>query len=314
MSTVYARVWGSRGSIPCPGPETVQFGGNTSCIELRFDDRLVIVDAGSGIRQLGDFMMKNDIRRGPIDTDIFITHTHWDHIMGFPIFTPIYVPGTKLRIHGPITYEEDTLDKIIGSQLSYRYWPVRQDELSAQIEYDHLKEGVVDLGRGLTLTAKYLNHPILCMGYRFDYKGVSIATCYDHEPFRNVFPTDPADPGYDQAAAEEGEQVAREENEKILRYYQGADILIHDCQYTTKEYKVNKIGWGHSTYEYAINAANKAGVKRLVMTHHDPNRSDVELTEFELRYQAVVEGRVKLKVQMAREGETLYLLGGADKK
>ena len=128
------KIWGDRGSMPTPGPDTVLFGGNTSCLELRFDGRLVIVDAGSGIRQLGDQLMKTDIRKGPISADIFITHTHWDHIMGFPMFTPIYVPGTKLKIRGPITYEDDTLERVIGSQLSYRYWPVRQDELAAKIE------------------------------------------------------------------------------------------------------------------------------------------------------------------------------------
>jgi phosphoribosyl 1,2-cyclic phosphodiesterase len=301
---IKVRIWGDRGSIPCPGPDTVVFGGNTSCLELRFGDRLVIVDAGSGIRQLGDSLMKNDIKRGPINTDIFLTHTHWDHIMGFPMFTPIYVPGSKLRIRGPVTYEEDTLDKVVGNQLSYRYWPVRQSELAAQIEYSQLKQTTLDLNDGIKLHTKYLNHPVLCLGYRFEYDGKSIVTIYDHEPFRNVFPTDPSDPNYDAEAANEGQAVAAEENEKILQFISGADLLIHDTQYTAKEYLQSKIGWGHSSFEHAINAANKAGVKSLLMFHHDPNRTDAELAELEKKFQAAIKGKTALKIEMAREGNT----------
>jgi phosphoribosyl 1,2-cyclic phosphodiesterase len=305
------RIWGDRGSIPCPGPDTVQFGGNTSCLELHIGDpdkpRLIIIDAGSGIRALGDNLMRTDFKRGPIDADILITHTHWDHIMGFPIFTPIYVPGSKLRVHGPVSYEEETLKDIIGSQLSYRYWPVRQSELSADISYFHLKETTVDLGDGIVLKTKYLNHPILCLGYRIEYRGRSFVTAYDHEPFRNLFPTDPAHPDYDAMAAEEGERVTREENDKVLAFFKGADLLIHDCQYTEKEYQAGKTGWGHSSYERAINSGHKAGVKRLVMFHHDPNRTDAELQEFEMRYQAMVEGKTSMEIEMSREGRTFEL-------
>jgi phosphoribosyl 1,2-cyclic phosphodiesterase len=301
-------LWGTRGSMPTPGPDTVLFGGNTSCLEIRADDRLVIVDSGSGIRGLGDKLVREDLRRGPIDADIFITHTHWDHIMGFPMFTPIYVPGTKLRLHGPISYEDDSLEKVIGSQLSYRYWPVRQDELAAKIEYEQIKETSIDLGGGLWVTTKYLNHPVLCLGYRFEYQGRSIITAYDTEPFRNVFPTDPADPSYDEDAAREGEAAATEENAKLLRFFEGADLLIHDSQYTAKEYHSGKMGFGHSSYEAAINAAHRAGVKKLLLFHHDPNRSDAELQELELFYQGRVEGKTGLTVEMAREGRS-YTIG-----
>ena len=304
---VSLKIWGDRGSMPTPGPDTVLFGGNTSCLELRFDGRLVIVDAGSGIRQLGDELMRTDIKKGPISADIFITHTHWDHIMGFPMFTPIYVPGTQLRIRGPITYEEDTLEKVIGSQLSYRYWPVRQEDLAAKISYEQIKETTLDMGGELFVTTKYLNHPILCLGYRFEYKGRSAVTVYDNEPFRNVFPTDPADPNYDEEAAREGDLAAAEENEKILRFIRGADILVHDTQYSAKEYNAGKFGWGHSSYEHAINASHKARVKRLLLFHHDPNRGDAELQELELFYQAKVGSRSELAVEMAREGRTYNL-------
>ncbi len=297
------RFWGDRGSIPCPGPSTVIYGGNTSCLEIRADEKLVILDLGTGVKPFGDWLMANDFKlQGKLDADIFITHTHWDHIMGFPMFTPIFIPSTSLRIRGPVSYEDDTLESIIGAQLSYRYWPVRQSDLTAHIEYDQIKETTLDLGGGLVVHTKYLNHPILCLGYRFEYQGKSIVTAYDTEPFRNVFPTNPDDPSYDEAAAIEGEQVAQEENEKMLRFFQGADILIHDCQYTKKEYEASKTGWGHSSYEYAINAAHKANVKKLIMFHHDPNRTDDQLKELEMKYKHLIEGRTSLEIAMAREG------------
>jgi len=301
------RFWGVRGSIPCPGPDTVKYGGNTTCIELRFGDanKLVIIDVGSGIRPLADTIMKNDLPKGPIDADILISHTHWDHIMGFPFFTPIYIKTTKLRVYGPVTYEEDSLDKVIGDQLRYRYFPVRQDELSASIEYRQLKETSFELGEGVFVTTKYLNHPILCLGYRFEYKGKVFCTAYDTEPFRNVFPTDPNDPNYDEVAAEEGEKAAKEENEKFLRFIQGADVLVHDTQYTYKEYKANKIGWGHSTFEHAVNSAHKAGVKKLLFFHHDPLRTDSQLDELTETYRTKAAGKTPLVIDTAREGMTL---------
>ena len=303
------RLWGVRGSIPCPGPDTVEFGGNTACIEIRFEDleRYIIIDAGSGIRQLGNKIMKHDLPKGPIHTDIFITHTHWDHIMGFPFFVPIYVPGTKLNLYGPVTYEEEGLDKIIGSQLSYRYFPIRHSELSAEITYHPLKECSMDLGDGIWITTKYLNHPILCLGYRIEYKGKSFCTAYDTEPFRNVFPTDPDDPGYDEIAAEEGEKAAKEENDKMSRFFNGADLLIHDSQFTHKEYLKDKLGWGHSSFEYAINSAHKSNVKKLLFFHHDPLRTDDELKRLLQKYRTAVEGKSEIVIDIAREGLEISL-------
>ena len=301
------KIWGDRGSMPVPGPDTVIFGGNTSCIEIRCGKRLLIIDAGSGIRSLGDWLVRNELKNGPIDADIFLTHTHWDHIMGFPMFTPIYVPGTTLRIRGPVNFEDETLEQVIGSQLSYRYWPVRQSELAAKISYQSLRETELDLGDGVVVKTKYLNHPVLCLGYRIEYEDKSFVTVYDHEPFVNLFPTDPSHPDYDAAVAEEGDRAAREENTRIEAFYKSADLLVHDTQYTAKEYNAGKQGWGHSTYEHAINAANRAKVKHLLLFHHDPNRTDTELQELELFYQARLRGRTALVVDVAREGLSLTL-------
>ena len=301
--------WGVRGSIPCPGPLTMKYGGNTSCIELRFDpdERLIIIDAGSGIRELAGELMKKDLPKGPIKTKLFLSHTHWDHIMGFPFFTPIFIPGTELEVYGPVTYEEDTLDKIVGDQLRYRYFPVRIEELRAKIDYFHLKESERDLGGGVIMRTKYLNHPILVLGYRFEYQGKVFCTCYDHEPFRNVFETNPDAPGYDEMAAKEGEVAAREENDKVLAFFKGADLLVHDTQYTNKEYLKGKMGWGHSTFEWAINAAHMAEVKHLVLFHHDPERTDAALENLVQKYRAAVKGKTRTKISIAQERKTFEI-------
>jgi len=293
--TISIRFWGVRGSIPCPGPTTVRYGGNTACLELRFGDRLIIIDAGSGIRELGDYLLAHDMRHGPLDTSLYLTHTHWDHIMGFPFFTPIYLPTTRLQVFGPVTHEDETLAEIVGGQMTYRYFPVRQAELAADIRYENLKEGTFDLGNGITLRTKYLNHPVLCLGYRFEFAGKAICTAYDTEPFANLFATD-ADS--DPALVAEGAAVADEQNRLVEEFFAGADLVIHDAQYTEEEYQAGKIGWGHSSMEHAIEAAHRAGVRTLVLFHHDPLRSDDELD----RIFAGLPRPPDMEIVVAREG------------
>lgn len=302
------RFWGVRGSIPCPGIDTVVYGGNTACIEIQMQavNRRMIIDAGSGMRALGNHMVAEDLPKGPLKADVFLTHTHWDHIMGFPFFTPIFIPGTELNIYGPVTYEDETLGEVLNGQWTYRYFPIRQEELSSSIAYHDLKETELDLGDGIQLTTKYLNHPLLCLGYRFEYRGRVIVTAYDTEPFRNVFCTDPQDPNYDEAMAAEGELVAAEENQRIEQFCKGADLLIHDTQYTEAEYQPGKLGWGHSSVEYAINLAKRAGVKRLGLFHHDPLRTDKHLDELSAHYCAP-ENTDEVEVSFAREGQIIEI-------
>ena len=275
------KFWGVRGSIPSPGPDTVKYGGNTLCLELWLEDqnRLIIIDAGSGIRELGDSLSFGKNAKDRLKTEIFLTHTHLDHLLGLPFFAPIHNPGTCLKIYGPVTCEEDPLEDVIGGQLSYRYFPVRQHELGASIEYIDLKEGKYDLGQGVTLIAKYLNHPLLTLGYRIECGDKAVCTAYDTEPFYNVFTTDPSDPSYDAYLASEGDRVARDENFKMEGFFKDADLLIHDGQYTQAEYDSGKRGWGHSPIECAIAAANRSNVKRLAICHHDPMRTDSQLDE-----------------------------------
>ncbi len=276
---IKVKFWGVRGSIPCPGFATAKYGGNTLCLELRFNDanRMIIIDAGSGIRSLGNYLAAHDIPKGMKKIDIYLTHTHWDHILGFPFFTPMYIPGMRIRIHGPQTFGDDSLESVIGGQFVYRYFPVRIEELSSVIEYSELGEGRFDLGDGITLVTKFLNHPISCIGYRFEYRGKSFATVYDAEPFQNLFCTDPTDPSYDKAVALEGEKAAAEQNMLVERFFAGADCIVYDAQYTEEEYRNGKRGWGHGAIEYAIDATARNGVAQLALIHHDPERTDAQL-------------------------------------
>jgi phosphoribosyl 1,2-cyclic phosphodiesterase len=273
------KFWGVRGSIPSPGPEFVKYGGNTLCVELCLEDldRLIIIDAGSGIRLLGNELMRRKVSAEPLRVDIFLTHTHLDHILGFPFFAPIFQNSTRLNIYGPVTGEDESLEAVLGGQLSYRYFPIRQAELAAAIDYISLKEGHFDLGDGIQLTTKYLNHPLLCLGFRFEYKGKICCTAYDTEPFQNLFVTDPQDPSFDAIMAHEGAAAARDENLRLEEFLAGADLLIHDAQFTQQEYDASRRGWGHSPLEYAIQTALRSQVNRLSLFHHDPLRTDAQL-------------------------------------
>ena len=306
---IKVKFWGVRGSIPCPGPKTMKYGGNTACIELRFPEvnRHIIIDAGSGIRDLANSMLANDLPKGPISTEIYLSHTHWDHIMGFPFFVPVYIPGTRIKVFGPVTYEDEPLEAVVGGQMKYRYFPVNMGELAGSVEYRRLKEEpALDLGDGITLSTTIINHPITTLGYRFSFRGAVFCTAYDTEPFRNLFVTDPNLPSYDELMAEEGEEAAREQNLALEQFFQGADLLVHDAQYTQQEYERGKIGWGHTPIEHAIAAAGRAGVKQLALFHHDPERSDDQLDQMAETYCNTSE-TAAMRIFFAREGQEIIL-------
>ena len=273
------KFWGVRGSIPCPGPKTAKYGGNTSCIQIKTDlDYQIIIDAGTGIRSLAGSLLSDPTVKKPLKIFLFLTHTHWDHIMGFPFFTPIYIPDSEITIFGPVTFEEEPLEQVVGGQLTYKYFPLRQDELRSKIKYQNLKEGSMQLPGGIVVSYKYLNHPLLCLGYRFEYKKKVFCTCYDHEPFLNLFEGDPIN-------EDEGKAAADENNARITAFFHNADLLVHDAQYTTKEYE-KFVGWGHSTYKYAIGQALHGRVKRLALFHHDPERTDSQLDQVKSSFQS----------------------------
>jgi phosphoribosyl 1,2-cyclic phosphodiesterase len=306
---IKVKFWGVRGSIPCPGPKTMKYGGNTACIELRFPEvnRHIIIDAGSGLRELANYMLAQDLPHGPIATEIYLSHTHWDHIMGFPFFVPVYIPGTTIKVFGPVTYEEEPLEAVVGGQMKYRYFPVNMGELASSIEYHRLKEEPqIDLGDGIILSTAIINHPITALGYRFSFRDAVFCTAYDTEPFRNLFVTDPTDPSYDELMASEGEEAAREQNEVLENFFKGADLLVHDAQYTRQEYENGKIGWGHTPIEDAIAAARRANVKQLALFHHDPERSDDQIDALASLYCSPGQTG-NMHAFFAREGQEIIL-------
>jgi phosphoribosyl 1,2-cyclic phosphodiesterase len=298
----FVRFWGVRGSVACPGEQTNEFGGNTACIELRVDGRLIIIDLGTGIKGLANYLLSEDLKGGPIDADVFLSHTHLDHLIGFPFFAPIYIPATKLRIHGPILPGEKSLRSVFESVISYEYWPISVNELSADISFSQHREETIDLGGGLVVKTKFLNHTVITLGFRFEYKGKSIVIAYDTEPFWNLFKPQKDKDFFETDAENSGELASDKGNSELMEFYKDADIIIFDAQYTEEEYLESKLNWGHSTYEYAVETANKINAKKLLLFHHDPGRTDSDLHKLEDMCKKKYNTNPELQIMMAREG------------
>jgi len=285
------RFWGVRGSIATPGPTTVKYGGNTTCISIRTENNdLIILDAGTGIHLLGQHLLKHPAK----STHLFITHTHWDHIQGLPFFSSLFIPGNKVKIYGgldPVTNEG--IERALGVQLQYSYFPIREAELNAHIEYSTLKpKESVSLG-GAIITPTLLSHPVLNFGYRIDCDGQSLFFSGDYEPLFNIY--NPEDHEF-----EEYQFFIDQKQQEIIAAVKDVDALIIDSSYTAEEYE-NKKGWGHGTYTGAIQLAKAAKVKKLFFTHHEPTRSDEQLEQI---YQTLVNENPELPFEMvlAKEG------------
>lgn len=267
-----ARFWGTRGSIATPGKGTTHFGGNTSCIELITDaGQHLILDCGTGARLLGNYMMSK--ASGPITGAILLTHTHWDHIQGFPFFAPLFVPGNHFAVYGPEGCHTSLRD-VLSGQMDYHYFPVELNHLAAQIQYADLSEGAHDIA-GVTVRAQAMNHPSPTLGYRVEGDGVSVLYLGDHEPYSEKVWRDGAEPGRIDSINHDGDRDHAE-------YMKNADLLIHEAQYTPEEYPAKR-NWGHSTFEYVIQLAVAAGVRRVILTHHDPSHDDTFMFGIENR-------------------------------
>ena len=258
------RFWGVRGSIASPGPKTVRYGGNTTCIEIRTDNNeLIIIDAGTGIFPLSQTLLAEM----PLTANVLISHSHWDHIQGLPFFIPNFEPGNLLRLHGafdPVSGKG--VEQVMSVQLQYSYFPVREAEMKARIEYVTLApEQSIQIGSA-TVTPYLMNHPVIDFGYRIEANGKSVFFTGDHEPPMNIYA--PEDEGY-----AEYQTFVDEKADSIRRAMQGVDVLIADCSYTEQEYPSKK-GWGHGTFNTSIQYAKDAGAKVLFCTHHEPTRSD----------------------------------------
>ena len=274
--------WGVRGSIPCPGPDTVGVGGNTSCVEVRAGKAVLVFDGGTGLRLLGKRMLKEM----PFTAHLFFSHVHWDHIQGFPFFDPAFVPGNVIHLYGGNNVSR-TLEETLAGQMDHPSFPVHLAEMGAQMVF-HSVSGVtpveVDAGDGTKAVVRAApgNHPNGVWAYRVEHAGKSVVYATDTEHYAVVDP-------------------------KLTNLAQDADILIYDAQYTPEEYAgksggIPKLGWGHSTYEEAVKLAQAAGVKRLVLYHHDPMQSDAAVADKERRARELFPA-----CEAAREGLVLEL-------
>lgn len=283
------RFWGTRGSCPSPGPSTVRYGGNTTCVEVRGDDdQLVIFDAGTGIRELGKSLV-SAAGGMPIRGDVFFSHAHWDHIQGLPFFTPAFQAGHHFTLWGSPSLER-SLEVVLRQQMNPVVFPVAFDQLSARMEFRELA-GRGYAGDGYTVRAINVRHPGGALGFRISPGG-------DERRSVIFIPDNELDRDGDRADA-------ASTRDALVEFARGAAILIHDAMYTGTEYMEHR-GWGHSSYRDAVDFAIAAEVETLVLFHHEPDRSDDALDEMlALCHQMVRERNGRVQVIAAAEGVEL---------
>jgi phosphoribosyl 1,2-cyclic phosphodiesterase len=261
--------WGVRGSIPTPGPNTVQFGGNTSCVEVRANKAILIFDGGTGLRLLGKKLLKEM----PITAHMFFSHVHWDHIQGFPFFEPAFVAGNVFHLYGGNNVSR-TLEETLAGQMDHPNFPVHLTAMGAKMVFRDLPEGEaveIDDGTGGTarVTTASGNHPQGVFAFRLEHEGKAVVYATDTEHYEGRI------------------------DEKLVQLARGAEVLVYDAQYTPEEYAGTagtggpKKGWGHSTFEEGAKIARAAGARRLVLFHHDPIQGDAAVREKEKRARAV---------------------------
>ncbi len=269
------RFWGVRGSIATPGPATARYGGNTSSLELRCGGRLILLDAGTGMRYLGNRL----VAEAPVDADIFFTHTHFDHVCGLPFFKPFFQPQNGFRLWAGHLGGGMTLRRVLREFMAAPLFPVPPEIFKANMEYRDFKGGeTLAPAPGIVVRTAVLNHPDGATGYRIEYAGKSV--CY----------------------LTDTEHIPGKPDRNVLALIAGADIVIYDCMYSDEEYAKSYVGWGHSTWQEAVRLCRSAGAKKLVVFHHDPDNDDERLDAIAGEVEAAMPGAV-----MAREGLSFTL-------
>jgi phosphoribosyl 1,2-cyclic phosphodiesterase len=275
-SEFVVQFWGVRGSVPSPGKDTVRYGGNTSCVEMRIAGKRLIFDGGTGLRMLGKSLELSQ----PIEAYWFFTHYHWDHIQGVPFFTPAFVEGNTLHVHGAAPGGA-SMEQHFSERVLHANSPVPVRAIQADLKFYDIVCGDTMTLDDITIETSPLNHPNGAMGYRVTWQGHSAVYCTDTEHFPDRV------------------------DENVLHLSRDADVIIYDAMYTDEEYnspKSPKIGWGHSTWQEGVKAAKEAGAKRLAIFHHEPNHSDDFLDQIEVEVKDAFEGAF-----LAREGMIVQL-------
>ncbi len=269
--------WGVRGSIPTPGLHTVRYGGNTPCVEMQVGGKRLIFDGGTGLHVLGQSLLP----QMPIEAHIFFTHSHWDHVQGFPFFTPGFVRGNDFHIYGAIAPDGSTVEQRLNDQMLHPNFPVPLQIMQANLDFYNVKAGEPIKINDIIVETAPLNHPGEAVGYRVNWRDGAAVYITDTEHFPNKL------------------------DENVMWLARNADILIYDSTYTDDEYhspNLPKIGWGHSTWQEAVKIAKAANVKTLVIFHHDPAHDDVFLDRVGEEAGVQFPGAI-----MAREGMVLQV-------
>lgn len=292
--------WGTRGSIAAPGPRTVRYGGNTSCVEVWTDNgTLLILDSGTGIRELGQKLMAQGRElRG----HVLLSHTHWDHIQGWPFFVPAFIPQNHFTIHA-IAGNHSHLETVLANQMEYHYFPVTFDSMAAKIRVEEIHEGALDLD-GVKVTTHYMNHTCVCLGFRIEADGKTLVYATDTEPHGQAME---ARMGKPLAPTPHKAHLAHDRDKHLAEFVAGADLLVTDAQYTDEEYP-KKVGWGHASTSFATDIAVMGKVKRLALFHHDPTHGDQTVNEIVATSTARAAGYESgVRVIGACEGDTIEL-------
>ena len=273
--TFRIKFWGVRGSIACPTPNHIGYGGNTSCIEMRLGSHRIVFDAGTGVRALGQTFLRDNVS----EIKLLLTHTHWDHINGFPFFLPAYDPRRTIAIRAGHLGSRGTIRDVLSQQMDLPMFPVPIEAMKAELRFEDFTAGdSFELYPGVLVKTAPLNHPNGATGYRIEYGGCS--ACYitdtEHVPANGL-------------------------DQKILDLIAGSDLMIYDCTYTEEEW-ITKIGWGHSTWNEGMRLAREAGVKRLAISHHDPDHDDTFMDKVKYEAEKAWSGNF-----VAREGMEISL-------
>lgn len=297
MSKAYLRFWGVRGSYSAPFASHLEVGGNTSCVEIRAGDDILVCDAGTGIIPFGNELMEQDRVR---DLTIILTHYHWDHVCGLPFFVPAFSPEWRIKFFGPGRHAGE-IEQHVSAQMRAPYFPVGTEHWTADITYltptnDGLQHGP------MAITYQNVHHPGVTYGYRIKLGNKIIIYISDNEC---MFLNKTIDRRYAEFNQEEQslfDAMKQEEYDSAIKFMQGADILIHDAQYTPEDYE-KKRGWGHSCYIDTVNSAIDAGVRQLFLYHHDPNYDDKSIENIHKDCLRIINKRgSRLDCQIAREG------------
>ena len=282
---IMVRFRGVRGSIPAAAPENMRYGGNTSCLEIRFEDQLLILDAGTGIRLLGDELLQN-APGNPIEATLLLSHTHWDHIQGLPFFVPGYSAKNRVTIFGAAGHG-DQLQRALAAQMTSLHFPVGFEQMRGVGPIRELNSDVTKFGNLLVRTTQ-LNHPGGCVGFRIESAAGHVAYLPDHEPYRN-----------------NGNETGNSAQRALIEFVRGVDLLILDTQYTSQEY-ANRVGWGHGCLPDSVELAIESGARRLILFHHDPSHDDRQIDRMVEVARATAVG-TQLVIEAASEHEPISI-------